>query len=169
MCGSVDVGDDVGALLETAIDAFEGALEKANMDYGLHCSLTDSKRFESLLEIDTDGVVNGKPYLKIINNLNQDAFAVSLDTIVQSYRDKTFNALIRALQTGIFDRVYGVTRIVGYFSRVSNWNKSKGTISVNGLVGGELGDRMKGCYNIDDGSSAVARQRINSDLQPALA
>jgi anaerobic ribonucleoside-triphosphate reductase len=36
--------------------------------------------------------------------------------------------------------VYGVTRIVGYFSRISNWNKSKI---------GELKDRKKGNYKIN--------------------
>ncbi len=36
--------------------------------------------------------------------------------------------------------VYGVTRIVGYFSRISNWNKSKI---------GELKDRRKGNYRIE--------------------
>ena len=36
--------------------------------------------------------------------------------------------------------VYGVTRIVGYFSRTSNWNKSKI---------GELKDRRKGNYRIE--------------------
>ncbi|MBU1766896.1 MAG: anaerobic ribonucleoside-triphosphate reductase, partial [Candidatus Omnitrophica bacterium] len=35
--------------------------------------------------------------------------------------------------------VYGITRIVGYFSRVNNWNKSKI---------GELKDRKKGNYRI---------------------
>ena len=104
---------DVGEFLEVAINAFEGALEKSNMDYGLHCALAETPKFENLLEIDTDGIANGKPYLKIVNNLLENAFAVSLDTIVQSYRDKAFNGLIRALQTDIFERVHGVTRIVG--------------------------------------------------------
>ena len=35
--------------------------------------------------------------------------------------------------------VYGITRIVGYFSRISNWNKSKL---------GELSDRHKGDYSL---------------------
>jgi ribonucleoside-triphosphate reductase len=36
--------------------------------------------------------------------------------------------------------VYGITRIVGYFSRVNNWNKSKT---------GELKDRQKGIYRVN--------------------
>ncbi|MCK4423163.1 MAG: hypothetical protein KAV18_03750, partial [Candidatus Omnitrophica bacterium] len=35
--------------------------------------------------------------------------------------------------------VYGITRIVGYFSRINNWNKSKL---------GELRDRHKGEYQV---------------------
>ncbi|KPK48930.1 MAG: hypothetical protein AMK72_05760, partial [Planctomycetes bacterium SM23_25] len=37
------------------------------------------------------------------------------------------------------ENVYGMTRIVGYFSRVSNWNKSKL---------GELKDRRRGNYSV---------------------
>ncbi|TLD42797.1 MAG: Ribonucleotide reductase of class III (anaerobic), large subunit [Candidatus Jettenia ecosi] len=37
--------------------------------------------------------------------------------------------------------VYGISRIVGYFSRINNWNKSKI---------GELADRHKGNYQVDD-------------------
>ena len=37
--------------------------------------------------------------------------------------------------------VDGITRIVGYFSKISNWNKSKI---------GELDDRRKGNYKIGD-------------------
>ena len=43
------------------------------------------------------------------------------------------------------DKVYGITRIVGYFSRVSNWNKSKL---------GELRDRQNGNYSLSAISGA---------------
>ncbi|GAH50709.1 unnamed protein product, partial [marine sediment metagenome] len=36
-------------------------------------------------------------------------------------------------------KVYGITRVVGYYSRVDNWNRSKI---------GELKDRQKGDYRI---------------------
>ena len=36
-------------------------------------------------------------------------------------------------------RVYGMTRVVGYFSRIPNWNKSKV---------GELRDRHRGNYSV---------------------
>ncbi|MCX5684422.1 MAG: anaerobic ribonucleoside-triphosphate reductase, partial [Planctomycetota bacterium] len=44
--------------------------------------------------------------------------------------------------------VYGVTRIVGYFSRITNWNKSKL---------GELKDRHKGNYSVTGSVPSAAR------------
>ena len=35
--------------------------------------------------------------------------------------------------------VYGVTRVVGYFSRIDNWNTGKKA---------EFKDRQKGCYKV---------------------
>jgi ribonucleoside-triphosphate reductase len=43
--------------------------------------------------------------------------------------------------------VYGITRIVGYFSRISNWNKSKL---------GELKDRRRGNYSVSRCMTAAA-------------
>jgi len=48
--------------------------------------------------------------------------------------------------------VYGVTRIVGYYSRINNWNQSKI---------GELKDRHGGDYSV------VASQPVETNLQPA--
>jgi len=51
------------------------------------------------------------------------------------------------------DSVYGITRIVGYYSRISNWNKSKK---------GELKDRHKGEYLVEDknaGESTEIKER----------
>ncbi|HAM38708.1 MAG TPA: anaerobic ribonucleoside-triphosphate reductase [Elusimicrobia bacterium] len=42
------------------------------------------------------------------------------------------------------DSVYGITRIVGYYSRISNWNKSKK---------GELKDRHKGEYKVEENNA----------------
>ena len=47
------------------------------------------------------------------------------------------------------DNVYGLTRIVGYFSRIKNWNKSKL---------GELKDRHKGNYHVLSSSVASEEQ-----------
>jgi ribonucleoside-triphosphate reductase len=48
------------------------------------------------------------------------------------------------------DDVYGLTRIVGYFSRIKNWNKSKL---------GELHDRQKGNYHVL-GTAVRAEEQI---------
>ena len=48
------------------------------------------------------------------------------------------------------DDVYGLTRIVGYFSRIKNWNKSKL---------GELRDRRKGNYHVL-GTAVMAEEQI---------
>ena len=42
--------------------------------------------------------------------------------------------------------VYGITRIVGYFSRINNWNKSKL---------GELRDRHRGNYSVSKVATPV--------------
>lgn len=53
----------------------------------------------------------------------------------------------------LVDPIYHVTRIVGYFSRVENWNKSKI---------GEYNDRKKGNYEINyDGWPRTDRDEKN--------
>jgi ribonucleoside-triphosphate reductase len=47
--------------------------------------------------------------------------------------------------------VYGVTRIVGYFSRITNWNKSKL---------GELKDRHKGNYSVVNSIPSAAARSV---------
>ena len=47
--------------------------------------------------------------------------------------------------------VYGVTRIVGYFSRLSNWNKSKL---------GELKDRHRGNYSVGESACAMTASPV---------
>jgi ribonucleoside-triphosphate reductase len=54
--------------------------------------------------------------------------------------------------------VYGVTRVVGYFSRVTNWNLSKL---------GELRDRHRGNYLV--GSPAVPRESQAPAAAPVSA
>ncbi len=63
---------------------------------------------------------DGKIYIKLIN-----------EKVVET-QDKFSDALIRHI--GSFD-VYGMSRIVGYYSKIQNWNKSKL---------GELQDRQDG-------------------------
>ncbi len=95
-----------------------------------------------LLEI--DGVaIDGKACaettreskIKVLNSHNEAAYEVSVDAIVR----QPMQDLILALETGVFMRLHGVTRIVGYYSRINNWNKSKI---------GELHDRHQGDYAV---------------------
>ena len=92
-----------------------------------------------LLEI--DGVaIDGKACaettkIKVLNSHNEAAYEVSVDAIVR----QPLQDLILALETGLVMRLHGVTRIVGYYSRSNNWNKSKI---------GELHDRHNGDYAV---------------------
>ena len=80
--------------------------------------------------------------IKVLNHKTETAYEVEIDTIIQTPLDD----LIVAIETGIFTRVFGVTRIVGYYSRVQNWNSSKTA---------ELADRRKGTY--------WEKQRVNTE------
>jgi ribonucleoside-triphosphate reductase len=59
-------------------------------------------------------------------------------TICRSCHDVT-SGIREVCSTCNSENVYGLTRIVGYFSRVTNWNKSKL---------GELRDRQRGDYSV---------------------
>jgi ribonucleoside-triphosphate reductase (formate) len=52
--------------------------------------------------------------------------------------------------------VYGITRIVGYYSRINNWNKSKI---------GELVDRHKGNYSLKD----LLPKKVNVSTEPCAS
>ena len=109
------------------------------------CKLTAfdaAVKASKLLEI--DGVaIDGKACaettkeskIKVLNSHNEAAYEVSVDAIVR----QPLKELILALETGLFMRLHGVTRIVGYYSRINNWNKSKI---------GELHDRHQGDYGV---------------------
>lgn len=73
--------------------------------------------------------------IKVLDNEIEEAYEIDVDTIIRQPVD----AVIRALRTGGERPLQGVTRIVGYYSRIDNWNKSK--IS-------ELQDRHKGNYAV---------------------
>jgi len=112
--------EDVQLLIEEKLNAFDAAIEG-----------------HDFLEIDGDieGNTPSEHYLKIINHKLECAFSVSMDAIIR----QDLNYIVNTLETGIALRLYGVTRIVGYYSRVSNWNKSKI---------GELHDRHMGNYSV---------------------
>jgi len=95
--------------------------------------LVDAVEAEKELEIDGVTIDEGVEGLKILHMQRKEAYFVPLDlAITTPARD-----LVRALTTGENEILRGYTRIVGYYSRVGNWNKSK-------LA--ELKDRSKGNY-----------------------
>ena len=129
-CGVVDaqesVDNTVQRQLECKLIGFETAIADA-------------------AELEIDGVSVGgvaceeitkDSRIKVLNHQTKDAYEVEVDSIVRT----PLKDIILALKTGELIRVYGVTRIVGYYSRVQNWNKSKI---------GELQDRHKGNYSVN--------------------
>lgn len=112
--------EEVCLFIEKKLDAFDRAIKE-----------------HEFLEIDGDieGDTPQDHLLKIINRQMKDAFSVSIDAVVK----QDIGCVIRALETGTTTNLYGITRIVGYYSRISNWNKSKI---------GELNDRHNGRYSV---------------------
>lgn len=82
-----------------------------------------------------ESLMNSPEGFKIDNQRLEKSVIVPVDTIIRN----PLNVLIDALKTNEFIKVLGVTRIVGYYSRVANWNRSKI---------GELRDRQKGNYGV---------------------
>lgn len=99
--------------------------------------------------IDIDGVTENDK-IKIINHSNKEAYEVDIETIIKT----PIKDLMLALETGVHIRLFGVTRIVGYYSRVSNWNKSKI---------GELRDRHEGNYKLKN----IAKEYFQDILEEA--
>ncbi len=128
------------ATLERPITAKGSCKEKGDMQMLIEEKL---KLFDTAVEehefLEIDGDIEGNTpqehYLKIINHKLECAFSISIDAVIRQDLD----CVINALETGIDTRLYGVTRIVGYYSRVQNWNKSKI---------GELHDRHMGRYSV---------------------
>lgn len=115
-----DSKDDVQVFIEEKLAAFDVAIEG-----------------HEYLEIDGDMPGDGpqEDCLKVINHKLECAFAIDVDSVIR----QDLKSVIHALETGISTRLHGVTRIVGYYSRISNWNKSKI---------GELHDRHIGKYSV---------------------
>ena len=82
-----------------------------------------------------ESLMNAPEGFKIDNERLEKSVIVSVDAIMHT----PLNVLIDALKTNEFIKVLGVTRIVGYYSRVTNWNRSKI---------GELRDRHNGNYGV---------------------
>ncbi|HHT9131598.1 MAG TPA: hypothetical protein ACFYED_03845 [Candidatus Tripitaka californicus] len=100
---------------------------------------TFSEAVEAHEYLEIDGDVEGDGLsthcLTVLDHEKKVAHNITLEAILTQELD----ALIKALETGVKNPLYGVTRIVGYYSRISNWNKSKL---------GELRDRHKGNYSV---------------------
>ena len=77
---------------------------------------------------------------KTYHNTNSAQITISPEfTVCRSCCSNVLGLHDRCLKCGEKENIYGITRIVGYFSKVSSWNKSKI---------GELEDRHKGNYSI---------------------
>lgn len=96
-------------------------------------------RNHEFLEIDGDIEADApnEHIIKVINHNTEGAHSVTVDTIVR----QKLVAIVRALETGVTTRLFGITRIVGYYSRINNWNRSKKA---------ELADRHMGNYKLAD-------------------
>lgn len=80
-----------------------------------------------------DGVIHSHEYLeidtyleheeafKIINHKQESAYQISIDAVLK----QPLYIILQALETGEFTKCLQISRIVGYYSRVHNWNKSK--------------------------------------------
>ena len=79
---------------------------------------------------------------------------VSIDEIVRKVTDSTkAQEFIKVIQNDRAPIVLnGVTRIVGYYSRVNNWNKSKV---------GELRDRANGSYGLTGQNPLFQNHRLD--------
>jgi anaerobic ribonucleoside-triphosphate reductase len=78
---------------------------------------------------------------------------VSIDEIVQKITDlDKAQEFLRVIQNDRASIVlHGITRIVGYYSRVNNWNKSKV---------GELRDRANGRYGLTSEKPVFQSERL---------
>jgi hypothetical protein len=78
---------------------------------------------------------------------------VSIDEIVQKITDPDkAQEFLRVIQNDRASIVlHGITRIVGYYSRVNNWNKSKV---------GELRDRANGRYGLTSEKPVFQSERL---------
>ncbi|MDP2683655.1 MAG: anaerobic ribonucleoside-triphosphate reductase [bacterium] len=90
-----------------------------------------------------DGVINAGSFyedkeiesdcIKVLDDRYEDASLVEIETILTN----PIEDVVKSLVTRKTINLKGITRIVGYYSRVSNWNKSKVS---------ELKDRHTGTY-----------------------
>jgi hypothetical protein len=119
------------AILDREVQESSSALEERLLAFH------EALEAHDYLEIDGDieGDSLSTHQIKVLNHEKKAAYGVSLEAIME----QELKEVVVALETGIRNKLYGITRIVGYYSRISNWNKSKL---------GELKDRHKGNYSV---------------------
>jgi len=104
-------------------------------------------------ELEIDGITTdeetGEEGLKILHHPRKQGYFLPMDVIMKTpVRD-----IVKALLSGDPERMLiGYSRIVGYFSRTSNWSISKRR---------ELEDRAKGNYG-------TGKRVLNEDTERAL-
>ncbi len=131
------------AVAEKAVGTDSVGVKKLVDVEGVLADFETQVEASELLEIDGTiykgeeykGVVYEKDVIKIINHTTKTAYVLDVAAILEH----PVAGIMEALETGVKTRLYGVTRIVGYYSRTSNWNKSKL---------GELKDRHNGNYSV---------------------
>jgi|SRR3990167_1799810 len=138
---------EVGESIEKALTMFDEMIGKSEI-----------LEIDALLE--KGDLISGKDHtceeagFKIVNHNLENAYFVPLDTVIKS-SPAEIKSLVIAMADGVFQRLEGCTRIVGYYSRVHNWNKSKI---------GELKDRQMGNYKVGTRSTVS----IPDDKNPKL-
>jgi len=89
---------------------------------------------------------------KTFRNTKAAQLTISPEFTVCNACNKMSGGLLKSCPNCQSEDVYGITRIVGYFSRINNWNKSKV---------GELKDRRRGNYKVlHADAGAEKRQEI---------
>ena len=58
------------------------------------------------------------------------------------------------------ENVFGMSRVVGYYSIIENWNESKQA---------ELIDRQKGTYNVAEENAICIENAIKNEVAEAIA
>lgn len=128
----MEMETEVKQIIEDRLKCFDAAIDASAV-------LEMAGRFYKGEEIPTGGgkqpstITAQEDCFKIINHDLENAVLVSVDSVIRT----PTKCLVEALESGVTTKLHGVTRIVGYYSRVSNWNSSKI---------GELADRRKGVY-----------------------
>ncbi len=135
-------GDLVRDTIEARIGAFVEEIYRNNslilrLDGYIDEDAKNAPDFPSALIDMPDGFKIDNHNIAMINK-EMASVIVPIDTVLET----PLPVLIGALRTFEFTHVQGVTRIVGYYSRVANWNKSKV---------GELRDRQGGRYGVHTG------------------